>query len=125
MMMSRGIRGGEIGLLLHEVKRGFAGAGRGGGFLLLALLFFLIQTEDRAHWRAAVAATHLIALDLFLHLARVAGEGHRFQPLLSDLLARHLADAVGAEVNALERLLDLVERVLLLAQQDALYEIQE
>src|SRR4051794_17183719 len=81
-----------------------------GGFLGIG------QAEERGDRGAA--ALHLAHfLDLGLALDGVASERDRLQPRMGDRLAAHLADAVRAGLNALERFLDLVERILLLREE--------
>jgi hypothetical protein len=46
-----------------------------------------------------------------------AREWDGFQPCMRDWFARHLALSVGAQFNALERLIDFVKRILFLRKQ--------
>src|SRR5262249_38787713 len=65
--VSRHNRGGENGLFFHKVKGGFSPAVLGGAgtflFLILFLIFFVIQSEDGANRNPAVAAALLVSLD--------------------------------------------------------------
>src|SRR6202451_798840 len=63
------------------------------------------------------AGVGLVALDLLLGLRGVARERDGEQALLGDRLRRDLADPVGAVAHALDRGLDLRERLLLAGDQ--------
>ena len=82
----------------------------------VSLLSSSVRPNKRSD-RLPDALRLVLALDLRLAFDGETRERNRFQPLVVDRLAGHLADAVGAEFDALERLVDLVERVLFLRKQ--------
>ena len=75
--------------------------------------FVIRQTKERGD-RLADARSLVLLLELRLAFDGEARERDRFEAGVRDRLARHLADAVGAELDALERLVDFVKRVLFL-----------
>src|SRR5208283_2892489 len=59
-----------------------------------------------------------LALLVLLTIPAQARKRHRFEPFLGDLQPARLADAVGAFVETLERIVDLLELEALAVRQD-------
>ena len=86
-------------------------------FLFLGLAAFLLgQTEERGD-RLADARRFVLLFQLRLAFDSETREWDRFQPCVRDWFARHFALSVGAQLDALEGLIDFVKRVLFLGKQ--------
>ena len=87
------------------------------GFFFFAFArFFIGQAEERGD-RLPDARSLVLLLELRLAFDGETGERNRLEARVRDRFARHLALAVGAELDALERLVDFVKRVLFLREQ--------
>src|SRR4051812_28094010 len=106
MMKSRAIN--VVGLFLF--------GGRGFFFFGLRGLLAIGQAEERRD-RGAGALNLVVLLNLRLALDGETRKRNGLEAGMGDRLAAHLADAVLAGLDALERFLDLVERILLLREK--------
>src|SRR5438067_3518903 len=87
------------------------------GFFFLALGAFLLGQAEEGCDRLADARSLVLLFELRLALDGEARERDRFEPRVRDWFARHLANAVGAELDPLQRLVDFIKRVLFLRKQ--------
>src|SRR6185436_1301064 len=86
-------------------------------FLFFALARFIVgQAKERGD-RLPHPRRPVLFLELRLAFHRKAGKWNRLEPGARDRLARHLAFAVGAEIDPLQGLIDLVKGVLFLRQK--------
>ena len=83
-------------------------------FFFFAFAAFVVgQSEERSD-RLPNPRSLILFLELRLAFDRETRERNRLEPRVRDRFARHFANAVGAELDALERLIDFVKRVLFL-----------
>ena len=88
-----------------------------GRFFFFAFAaFFIGQTEERGD-RLPNARRLVLLLELRLAFHGESRKRNRLQPRVRNRFARHFADAVGAELDALQRLVDFVKRVLFLRKK--------